>query len=184
MASKVLFITARKLKENTTIDSNVDDDLLVPYILKSQDIHIHQTLGTDLYNLLKTQVSGATLTVPNTTLLEDYIQPALIEWALYESLPFIALKLNNKTLGRNNGEFLEAGSLEDLKYIRNASRDLAEFYTQRIIGFIKENINDYPTYHTNTGLDKIVPNSSSYFGGIYLGNGRSKDCDFGLDLPR
>ena len=44
----VLFISEETIKKSTTINGNVDIELLLPYIKVAQDIHVHQLLGTDL----------------------------------------------------------------------------------------------------------------------------------------
>ena len=115
------------------------------------------------------------------TLLNDYITPCLIEWTFYEVMPFISLKITNKSIGRGNADYMAEGDLADLKYLRQTVRDLAEFYGQRMIGYLKQYSNLFPEYTTNSGLDKMVPNSQSYFSGVYLGGGRSSDCNWGLD---
>jgi len=46
----VLFVSEDTIKKSTTINGNVDVELLLPYIKVAQDIHIHQLLGTDLYD--------------------------------------------------------------------------------------------------------------------------------------
>lgn len=179
--AKVLLLSTDKLKRNTPIQDNIDDDILKPYIYKSQDTHLQMSLGTDLYAKIKNEVQAGTISGNYKTLLDDYIQPMLIEWSLYESLPFISLKLTNKSIVRGNSEFSVEGDLDDLKYLRNSVRDIAEFYSQRLTNYIREYSNNFPEYQTNSGLDKIVPNSTSYFNGVYLGGGRSTDCDFGLE---
>lgn len=180
MSSRVLLTNTYRLKKNTPIENNVDDDILNPYIFKAQETHIQQILGTDLYVKIIDEVKNNTITGDYKTLLDEYITPALIEWAFYEALPFISLKLTNKSIARGNADYLAEGDLNDLKYLRQTVRDLAEFYSTRVIGYLRQYSNRYPEYQTNSGLDKIVPNSSSYFNGIYLGGGRSKDCDWGL----
>lgn len=112
--------------------------------------------------------------------MDDFIKPCLTEWTFYEIMPFISMKITNKSIGRGNADYLAEADLNDLKYLRQTVRDMAEFYSQRTIGHIKEYVHLYPEYQTNSGLDKIIPNSSSYFNGVYLGNGRSKSCDWGL----
>lgn len=175
----VTLLSTDRLKSNTPIEENVDDSLLKPYIHKAQLTHIHQFLGTNLYDKILLLVGGGTISDPLNshykTLLDDYIQPALIEYSFYEVLPFISLKITNKTIGRGNAEFLSEGDLSDLKYLRNIVLDLAEFQGQRLIGHLKENNTLFPEYFTNYGLDKILPNSKSYFNGIYMGGGRSRN---------
>jgi hypothetical protein len=178
--SRVLFIGTARMKKATPIQNNVDDDLLNNYIWRAQETHIHQTLGTDLYNSLKNKIVTNTLTGNYKTLMDDYITPALIEWSFYEVLPFISLKLTNKSIARGNADYLAEADLTDLKYLRQTVRDVAEFQTQTLIGYIKQYVHLFPEYQTNSGLDKRIPNSSTYFNGVYLGGGRSKDCNWGL----
>lgn len=180
---RILLTSTYRLKKNTPIQQNVDDDLLNPYIYKTQETHIQQILGTNLYNRIMNDVVSNNVTGPYLTLLNDYITPCLIEYTFYEVMPFISLKITNKTIGRGNAEYLAEGDLSDLKYLRQTVRDLAEFYGTRIIGYLRQNSNSFPEYTTNSGLDKIVPNSQTYFNGVYLGGGRSQDCRWGLDLP-
>ena len=179
--ARVLLTSTYRLKRSTPIAENVDDDLLNPYIFKAQEVHIQQILGTDLYNRIMNDVISNSINGAYATLLNDYITPCLIEWTFYEVMPFISLKITNKTIGRGNAEYLAEGDLNDLKYLRQTVRDLAEFYGSRVIGYLKQYSNSFPEYNTNSGLDKIIPNSSSYFSGIYLGGGRSKDCRWGLN---
>lgn len=176
----VSFISTDRLKKQTPIQENVDDDLLKPYIYRAQVTHIQQFLGTDLYNALKTKIINSTLAGDYQTLMDEYIQPALVEWSFYEVLPFISLKLTNKSVGRGNADYLAEADLADLKYLRNTVREMARFQSERLIGYLKENSNLFPEYQTNSGLDKLQPQyGQNFFGGIYTG--RSIDeCGFGL----
>ena len=178
--SRVLFIGTARLKKQTPIQQNVDDDLLNNYIFRAQETHIHQYLGTDLYVSIKNKVLQNQLSGAYKTLMDDYITNCLIEWAFYEVLPFISMKITNKTIARGNADYLAEADLADLKYLRQTVRDVAEFYGQRMITYLKENNELYPEYNTNSGLDKLIPNSNAYFNGVYLGKGRKGDCDWGL----
>lgn len=182
---RVLFLSTYRLKKNTPIQQNVDDDLLNPYIYKAQETHIQQILGTNLYDALSNMIINNTIGSPQNinykTLLDDYIGPCLIEYSFYEVMPFISLKITNKSIVRGNAEFAAEGDLTDLKYLRQTVADIAQFYAQRLSNFIKQYNYNYPEYFTNSGLDKIVPNSTSYFNGVYIpGTGRYSSCSWGL----
>jgi hypothetical protein len=182
--SRVLFISTATLKKNTPIQQNVDDDLLNPYIWKSQETHIQMILGTNLYQKMISLIQTNTIGLPQNanykTLLDDYIVSCLIEWSFYEALPFISLKLTNKSIVRGNAEFATEGDLNDLKYLRSSVQDLAQFFSQRVSNYLKQYNYNFPEYFTNSGLDKIVPNSTSYFNGVYIkGTGRYSDCRWG-----
>lgn len=179
--SRVLFIGTARLKKQSPIQQNVDDDLLNNYIFRAQETHIHQYLGTDLYNSLKNKIVTNQLNGVYKTLMDDYITNCLIEWSFYEVLPFISLKLTNKSIARGNADYLTEADLSDLKYLRQTVREVATFYGERLIGYLKENNELYPEYQTNSGLDKLQPMyRQGFHGGVYLGGGRSKDCGFGL----
>lgn len=183
--SRVLFLSTFRLKKNTPIQQNVDDDLLNPYIYKAQETHIQQVLGTNLYDKIATLIQTNGISAPQNanykTLLDDYIVPCLIEYSFYEVMPFISLKITNKSIVRGNAEFATEGDLADLKYLRQTVRDVAEFYAQRVSNYLKQYSYNFPEYFTNSGLDKIVPNSTSYFNGVYIaGTGRYSDCKWGL----
>ena len=94
----VLFVSEDTIKKSTTINGNVDVELLLPYIKVAQDIHIHQLLGTDLYDKIQADITGDTLTGNYKTFTDDYIQPVLIHYALYECLPFLSYKIWSKTI--------------------------------------------------------------------------------------
>lgn len=173
-------ISASLLKSRTPIEQNVSDDILTNYIYKAQETRIQAYLGTNLYRVLLSEIEADTISGVNKTLLYDYVRPTLIEWSFYEAMPFISLKITNKSIGRGTADYLAEGNLDDLKYLRNSARDLAEFYGERLILFLKEHSNDYPAYLTNSGLDQMPPQTKSYFGGVYLGGGKSRDCGWGL----
>ena len=182
---RVLFLSTYRLKKNTPIQQNVDDDLLNPYIYKAQETHIQQILGTNLYDSISDMIINNTIGAPQNvnykTLLDDYIGPCLIEYSFYEVMPFISLKITNKSIVRGNAEFANEGDLTDLKYLRQTVADIAQFYAQRLSNFIKQYNYNYPEYFTNSGLDKIVPNSTSYFNAVYIeGTGRYSSCSWGL----
>ena len=48
--NKVLFLSVDYLRDNTVINGNVDSELLEPFILTAQNVHIETVVGTKLYN--------------------------------------------------------------------------------------------------------------------------------------
>ena len=73
----VLFISEETIKNSTTINGNVDVELLLPYIKVSQDIHVQQLLGTNLYEKIEAEITAGTLTGNYKILVDEYIQPVL-----------------------------------------------------------------------------------------------------------
>ena len=93
-----LFISATRLKKDTALGGSVDDNLIMPYILLAQDMNILPVLGTDLYEALKTKIQGDTLTGDYKTLMETYIQPALVQFAFAQLAPYLRLRFVNNAV--------------------------------------------------------------------------------------
>ena len=163
----VLFISENKLKKSTTINGNVDVELLRPYMKVAQDIHIHPKLGTDLYNKLQSDITGSSLTGNYQTLVENYIQDALVHWTLYECIPFLGYKIMNKNIVRKTSEQSDNAGLDELNYLREVVRNTAEWYTERLIDYVRHNTSLFPEYNTNTNED-ISPTKQNYYRGMNL----------------
>jgi len=163
----VLFISEETIKKSTTVNGNVDAELLLPYIKVAQDIHVHQLLGTDLYDKLQSDITGDSVAGAYKTLLDDYIQPVLIHYSLYECLPFLSYKIMNKDIVRKISETSTSASLEDIVYMRDIIKNTAEYYAQRLVDYIVNNTASFPEYSSNSGAD-ISPTKEAYFSGMNL----------------
>jgi hypothetical protein len=162
------FISTVFLKENTTIEDNVDDTKLVPFIKISQDTHIGQVLGATFYNRLKEGVALNNLNSDETDLMKDYIQPCLAQFAYYEVYPFLNFKTTNKAISKESSEFSQPSELDEIKYMRNAIRDLAEFYLKRLSRFLCDFSDLFPEYQNPDPKDNLPKNSKAYFNGVYV----------------
>ena len=58
-------------------------------------------------------------------------------------------------------------STEESQHLREEIRNTAEYYTERLIEYIKNNTSLYPKYSTNSGAD-ISPDSNAYYNGMNL----------------
>jgi len=166
--NKVLFLSVDYFRDNTVVNGDVDSEALEPQILLAQNIHIEAITGTKLYNAIITSVEADTLAGDNKTLLDDYLQPALLQWALYECLPYINYKLTNKAISTKNSDNSDPIALDELHYLRTNVRDNAEYMSERATKFLKANTDLYPLFLENDECDEIKPNKSNYFSGIVL----------------
>tara|TARA_R110002020_G_scaffold115102_1_gene264726 strand:- start:7324 stop:7821 length:498 start_codon:yes stop_codon:yes gene_type:complete len=163
----VLFCNEDKLKSSTAINYNVDTAFLLPFLKVAQDKNLQVILGTDLYNALEDKVTAGTLADDYKILVDDYIQDAIIHYALVEALPYISFQIKNGTITQKNSENGNAASKEDVNWLIQKERDTAEFYGQRIVDYLCENSSKFPEYTTNTGAD-LNPISNAYYTGIKL----------------
>mgnify|MGYP003645038751 CR=1 FL=1 len=160
-----LYISPTKLKRDTALGSTVDDNLLQPYIKIAQDRWILPALGTELDNYLSAQVDADTVTGDYATLLNDYIQPALVQLAFTEVAYVVRMKFANNSTIVNGSEQGSPAAISDIKMIVEQSNEIGMFYRQRMITYLQFNSGSFPQYTTNTGSD-LAPSQRNYFGGL------------------
>ena len=166
----VLFVNEDKLKSSTAINYNVDTAFLLPFLKIAQDKHLQIILGTKLYDKLQNDIAGvdgASLTGNYKILVDDYIQDAIIHYALVEALPFISFQIKNGSITQKNSENGTAATRQDVDYLVQKERDSAEFYGQRIVEYLCNDSSLFPEYSQNTGAD-LNPISNAYYTGIKL----------------
>ena len=167
----VLFISEQKLKESTAINLNVDTELLLPYVRQAQKLYVEPKLGTQLNQKLKDLITAGTINdVANAaykTLLEDYIGDMLPNFAFYHAVPFLRFKIENGNLYSKTSETGTPLSTEEAQHLREEIRNTSEYYTERMIEYIKNNTSSFPEYSTNSGAD-VTPDSNAYYNGMNL----------------
>tara|TARA_R100001509_G_scaffold144947_2_gene101400 strand:+ start:5774 stop:6337 length:564 start_codon:yes stop_codon:yes gene_type:complete len=163
----VLFISEQKLKDSTAINLNVDVNLLLPYVRQAQKLYVEPKLGTDLYEALKTKITGSSLTGAYKTLVDDYIGDMLPNWAFYHAIPFLRFKIENGNIYSKTSETGTALSTEEAQHLREEVRNTAEYYTERMIEYVTNNLTDFPEYSTNSGAE-ISPDRNAYYAGMNL----------------
>ena len=163
----VLFISEDKLKDSTAINMNVDVDLLLPYVREAQKLHVETKLGTDLTQKLKDEITAGTLAGAYKTLVDDYIGDMLPNWAFYHVIPFLRFKIENGNIYSKTSETGTALSTEEAQHLREEVRNTAEYYTERMIDYVTNNLSNFPEYSTNTGAD-VSPDRNAYYNGMNL----------------
>ena len=163
-----LYISSTRLKKDTALGGSVDDNLIMPYILLAQDMNILPILGTDLDAKLKTEIQAGTLANPYKTLVETYIQPALVQFAFSTLAPYLRLRFsNNSVVVMGATEQSSSATYDDIKPLMDTATDAAEFYRQRMIDYLRNNSSSFPEYTSNSGAD-LNPTTNNYFAGIQL----------------
>ena len=162
-----LFISRDDLVKNSILDGNVSTDKFIQFIKVAQQINIQNYLGTDLYNRISSDILAGTLTGNYLALVEDYIQPMLIHYAMMEYLPFAAYQIKNGGISKHTSENAESVSKEEVDYLVNKERNFAEYYTRRFIDYISFHEEDFPEYNSNNNED-ISPDTNDLFNGWVL----------------
>lgn len=164
---KALFISREDLVRYTPISGNLDFDKVIQYVEIAQDIHIHEILGTDLYDKLQSDVIADTLAGDYAALVNSYVKPALAQYALLEFLPFSQYSINNKGVFKHTSENANALERGEINTMVEATRDTATHYAKRLVDFICADSSKFPEYTTNNNGD-IHPIRKVNFGGWQL----------------
>ncbi len=180
---KALFITEQNLLDASILNENINYAQIRPTLVKAQEMRIQPVLGSTLYNELITQITGNSVNVANQTLLDDYIQPALIQWIYYELPTVLAFRFMNKGMVRRTSEESTPMSMEEIARLTDRMKNDAEWYSERITRFLIEHREDYPGFNQpDPALDTIYPNPTNYNTGMVLDT-RTRMGGLGLDLP-
>lgn len=166
-----LFIDDVYLKSYTPVGKSVDVDQIYPFVGEAQDIYIQDLLGTPLYNELEYRLySGLTFSTPYFNNFEidliNMCSKSLAYWSVYLALPHLSIQIRNIGLGRATSENTQTSNLDDLRFIRDEMKNLAEFWSQRVVNFLCENSEQFPLYMAAS--KDIYPQNWVYDSDIYI----------------
>lgn len=162
-----LFISREDLVRNTIINGTVDSDKFLPFIKLAQIQHIQNYLGSKLYDKISQDILDGSLTGDYQTLVNEYVQPALIHFAMVDFLPFSAFEIKNGGIFKHSSETATQPSKDEVDYLVQKHRNFAEFYTRRMIDFLTFNApSKYPEYYTNQNEDMYPDKSASFVGWV------------------
>lgn len=178
----VLLISEVKLKNFTSINKNVDMDVLKANVQICQDIDLQTIIGTKFYNHLCSQVSatGNTFNADEKTLVDDYIQPFLLQQSYFRAMPNIMYRTMNNGITQGTMENATTVDIETFKYLRNVQKQTADFYMTRLQDYllIGKGQNKFPDYVTQSTIDGMIPDrAQKYMNGIALRHSTRKGYD-------
>jgi hypothetical protein len=165
--AEALFITRDDIVRFTALNGNVDTDKFIQFIKIAQDIHIQNYLGTKLFQKLQADIVAGTLTGNYQTLVTTYVKPMLIHWGMVEYLPFAAYTIANKGVYKHSSENSENVDKNEVDYLLEKERSIAQNYTQRFIDYMSFNQPLFPEYRSNKNND-IFPDSMNNYTGWYI----------------
>ena len=170
----VYFISTTYLRDQTPIEENVDDTKITPWIVQAQDTFLQEGLGETFYDRLKDGVQNNNLNADEQSFMRNFVQPRIAQFAFYLMMPFINLKVTNKSIAKEGSEFSTPAELSELKYLRSAVLDMAEFYKRRMIKYLLDHPSMFPQYNNPNALDNMPKSAQAYFTGIYIPYGNRR----------
>jgi hypothetical protein len=165
--AQALLITDTDLKKFTATNGNVDVDKFVQFIKIAQDIHIQNYLGTKLLEKIEADIIAGTLSGNYLSLVNTYVKPMLIHWAMVEYLPFAAYTIANKGVYKHSSENSVNVEKNEVDYLTEKERSIAQHYTERFINYMCFNNNLFPEYNNNSN-DDMYPDRMNNYTGWYI----------------
>jgi len=165
--AEALFITRDDIVKYTALNGNVDTDKFIQFIKIAQDIHIQNYLGSKLFQKLQADVIAGTLAGNYLSLVTTYVKPMLIHWGMVEYLPFAAYTIANKGVYKHSSENAENVDKNEVDYLLEKERSIAQHYTERFIDYMSFNQTLFPEYRANKNND-MFPDSNNNNIGWYL----------------
>lgn len=165
--AEALFITRNDIVKFTALNGNVDTDKFIQFVKIAQDIHIQNYLGSKLFQKLQADIVANTLAGNYLSLVETYIKPMLIHWSMVEYLPFAAYTIANKGVYKHTSENAENVDKNEVDYLLEKERSIAQHYTERFIDYMSFNQTLFPEYRANKNND-MFPDTNNNNIGWYL----------------
>ena len=114
------------------------------------------------------QVTQLFSIAPNyLNLLNSYVKPMLIHYAMVEYLPFSAYTIANKGVFKHTSENATSVEKNEVDFLVEKERMIAQNYTERFITYINFNNSLFPEYSTNSNAD-MFPSTQNNFTGWYI----------------
>lgn len=143
-------ISVENLKKKGLIHQNTDTKILKVAIGRVQDMNIQEALGSPLYRALLDRVENNDWNANYRTLQDDYVIPALVALVDYKVALLLNEKITNKTTGQISDDNITAASRADILSFQDELEKDAQFYLERLIGFLKDDCGTIYTEYTET----------------------------------
>jgi hypothetical protein len=157
-----LWIKREDLVRQTALGGNVDTDKFIQFIKIAQEIHIQNYTGTKLYDKISDDIIAGTLANPYLALVNDYLQPMLIHYAMVEYLPFAAYTISNGGVYKHSSENSTSVEKVEVDFLVEKERNIAQYYTDRFITYMSYNQAQFPEYYLNNNAD-VFPDTDANF---------------------
>ena len=174
----VLLISESAVKETSILNDNCYGKYLLPSIQYAQEAGLQAILGTCLYEKIIEMVADGTISLDVSAaykeLLDNYIQPYLVNKTLAETIVNVSAKVANIGSVISNDEHVSNLSQKDLELLRNTYVERSDFYEKRMQDFLKENRAAFPELNCPCGTLKPNLEASTNSVGVWLGGMRGR----------
>ena len=158
-------ISVAQVRTTCGLSKTVDDRKLQPFLAIAQE-ELEKVLGRTLYNELDTaiQADPTLATEADLLTLVGYIKSPLAWRTMQYSLPRMYAEPTANGVHSVNGGDYQSVDARTLGMQVTQARSAADAGYERLMKFLKENVDTYPSYNDNVDLEERV--SRIYPGGV------------------
>ena len=149
------------LKEYSLIPLSFDVREIWNFIPLAEQLHIVPIIGQEMYKELLDQVENNEVTPENASLLLQ-IYPFEGLAIMEVSMPYIAYRVNEAGITKNSSENSEPLTVNELNYLTNYVRSQMTPCKERLIEFISQNSELYPSIKIEHKCEKQITNGRVY----------------------
>lgn len=173
--NNILLISEKYVKQNSEISDNLYGSYLLPSIRTSQDLYLRPIIGQNLYNSLLSMVADGSITATTSSdykqLLDDYIQPYLLERVVADLIPVVGAKIANLGTVLANDEHIVNLTVTDAEKLQTLHLNKASAYCKMLQEWLLDNKDLFPeldecTCNTISANLYSSAESSIWLGGI------------------
>lgn len=169
MNNNVLLISENTIKDNSVITANLEGKYIQSAIKNAQDMCLLPLLGSKLLNEIYAQVMDTENEMEDRikVLLDEYIQPILLNASISNIMVNVALKINNMGVVNTNDTNVYNVSLKDVQWAKQQYDYNTDFYNNRLLEYIRHNKDLYPEW-PGCNCDGMKGGSKNYKIGLVL----------------
>jgi len=138
-------ITANQILEYSS-NKTLDAALTTTVIKGVQLTYIREFLGADFYTSLLAQHKAGTLTAANQTLLEDYLQPAMAYYCLFDVVTNLSSEVTSTGVMSMFKDGATPANQSDVAFYRTSLKSKAEKLLDMADKYMRDNSSSYPLY--------------------------------------
>jgi hypothetical protein len=170
------FVSIQQVKENTSLDQNIDEKYLINILKSAEEIFLQELLSSTLFNKLVDGIATNTLTDKQKTLVQDYILDYL--YAVVEMLAVddLILKITNYGVYTPSPDHTTQKQKGELTVIKSHKERAVLHFAEFIKRYISDNFEDFKEYVSGGINDK--PKTINNFGFWFDDNIDNQDIDY------
>lgn len=152
------FISENYLKTNSPLSGNIDIGEVYPFAKTAEETYIQEAIGTKLFDRLIESLNASPQD-PNSDeiVLMKKIRSCLVWLTCYDAIPFLATKIRNIGVVKQEGADLKSASESEVKDLTKKCKDKADFYMKLLQSYLCLNSHKFPEYNCSN-CDELFPN--------------------------